>query len=174
MVPSTTDDADTTGDTAAHAEQDDAQTTAASGEQATEDATSETTEAATEDTSEGAGADETSAEGAGERIGDKEGESQLSSEPVDVAPDPQQTGIEVSKPPRLDELSEEEVEEIRQERLDPDKRPDNVEVDNTQRDFDTSLGRFEDSEADPPESAPFFDPENPDNQDDDEADETDT
>jgi hypothetical protein len=51
-----------------------------------------------------------------------------------------------------DPSSDEEIEQIqqeREERLDPDNRPDNAEVDNTDREFDERLGRFTDSE--PPE-----------------------
>lgn len=69
-----------------------------------------------------------------------------SSQVVEVAPDPERTGIEIEKPARADSLSADELEEIRQERLDPENRPDNVEVDNTQRDFDTSTGKFTDSD----------------------------
>jgi hypothetical protein len=69
-----------------------------------------------------------------------------SSQVVEVAPDPGRTGIEIEKPERADSLSADELEEIRQERLDPDNRPDNVEVDNTQRDFDTNTGKFTDSD----------------------------
>ncbi len=35
----------------------------------------------------------------------------------------------------------------RERRLDPDNRPENVEVDNTQRDFDVEKGLFTDSEG---------------------------
>lgn len=59
------------------------------------------------------------------------------------------------------EVSEEELQEIeaeREERLDPENRPDNVEVDNTGREFDASIGQFTDHEPDP-EIGPFHDPE---------------
>lgn len=49
------------------------------------------------------------------------------------------------------EVSEEEREEIeaeRAERLDPENRPDNVEVDNTGRTFDAERGQFTDSPPD--------------------------
>ena len=92
-------------------------------------------------------------------------ETSTGAERPDVAPDPEQTGIEVDKAPRLNEMDEDEVEEIRQERLDPENRPDNVEVDNTQRDFDTVQGKFEDSDIEQP-NAPFADPENPNESDD--------
>ena len=59
------------------------------------------------------------------------------------------------------ELSQEQIQEIeaeREERLDPDNRPDNAEVDNTDRDFDTSTGQFTDHEPDP-DLGPFEDKE---------------
>jgi hypothetical protein len=45
------------------------------------------------------------------------------------------------------EESMEQVEDERQERLAPENRPDNVEVDNTGRDFDVEKGMFTDSEG---------------------------
>jgi hypothetical protein len=75
---------------------------------------------------------------------------------VEVAPDPERTGIEIEKPERADSLSADELEKIRQERLDPENRPDNVEVDNTQRDFDTNTGKFTDSDMEE-EVGPFDD-----------------
>ena len=63
-------------------------------------------------------------------------------------------------PGAMREFSDEEVaqiEEERTERLDPDNRPPNAEVDNTDREFDVVHGRFTDSE--PPEGGDFeFDP----------------
>ena len=59
------------------------------------------------------------------------------------------------------ELSQEQVDEIeaeREERLDPDNRPENAEVDNTDRDFDTTTGQFTDHEPDP-DLGPFEDQE---------------
>jgi hypothetical protein len=59
------------------------------------------------------------------------------------------------------ELSQEQIDEIeaeREERLDPDNRPDNAEVDNTDRDFDTTIGQFTDHEPDP-DLGPFEDAE---------------
>jgi hypothetical protein len=38
----------------------------------------------------------------------------------------------------------EEIEAEREERLDPENRPENAEVDNTQRDFDAEKGTFTD------------------------------
>ncbi len=60
-----------------------------------------------------------------------------------------------------EDLSEEEhkqIEEERRERLDPDNRPDNAEVDNTDREFDPISGQFTDHEPDP-DLGPFNDPE---------------
>lgn len=51
-----------------------------------------------------------------------------------------------------------EVEAERQERLDPENRPDNAEVDNTDRDFDVERGMFTDSEG-YEEAEPRFPPE---------------
>jgi hypothetical protein len=43
------------------------------------------------------------------------------------------------------EDDEDDIEEERKRRLDPENRPENAEVDNTQRTFDTEKGVFEDS-----------------------------
>jgi hypothetical protein len=53
---------------------------------------------------------------------------------------------------------EEQVEKERQERLDPDNRPENSEVDNSDRDFDPVHGEFTDSGHDE-KLGPFNDPE---------------
>ena len=50
-----------------------------------------------------------------------------------------------------DDLSDEEKESMekeREERLDPDNRPDNAEIDNTDRTFDATSGQFTDDEDD--------------------------
>ena len=61
-----------------------------------------------------------------------------------------------------DEDTAKEIEQEREERLDPDNRPDNAEVDNTQRTFDVDRGQFTDSEEyDDNEPAPYADPEDP-------------
>ena len=52
-----------------------------------------------------------------------------------------------TRQPGADPADEEEIEADRQERLDPDNRPDEVEVDNTDRDFDPEKGLFTDSEG---------------------------
>lgn len=49
--------------------------------------------------------------------------------------------------PGADPEDEAEIEEEREERLDPENRPDNVEVDNTDRDFDPEKGMFTDTEG---------------------------
>jgi len=46
-----------------------------------------------------------------------------------------------------DESEIEEIERERETRLDPDNRPDGVEIDNTQRDFDAEKGMFTDSDG---------------------------
>jgi hypothetical protein len=48
--------------------------------------------------------------------------------------------------PGADPADEEKIEEEREQRLDPDNRPDNVEVDNTDRDFDAEKGMFTDDD----------------------------
>ncbi|MDN4171643.1 hypothetical protein QWY28_01675 [Nocardioides sp. SOB77] len=53
------------------------------------------------------------------------------------------TGAAAELPPE----SVEAVEAERRERLDPENRPDNVEVDNTGRDFDVEKGMFTDAEG---------------------------
>ncbi|MBD8871071.1 hypothetical protein [Nocardioides donggukensis] len=63
-----------------------------------------------------------------------------------------ETGDETPVGSGTEELSEAEQEQIeaeRRERLDPANRPDNVEVDNTDRDFDATTGQFTDHETDP-------------------------
>ena len=46
-----------------------------------------------------------------------------------------------------EETQDEDVERERRERLDPDNRPDEAEVDNTGREFDETKGMFTDSEG---------------------------
>jgi hypothetical protein len=73
-------------------------------------------------------------------------------------------GLDPNEKP--DDETREEIEEERKERLDPDNRPDNAEVDNTPRDFDVERGKFKDAdEYDDNEPAPFSDPEDPNNPD---------
>jgi hypothetical protein len=52
-----------------------------------------------------------------------------------------------TRQPGADPSDEAEIEAERERRLDPDNRPDGVEVDNTQRTFDVEKGMFEDSEG---------------------------
>ena len=70
-------------------------------------------------------------------------------EPADEAQDEQdeQDGAGEKEQP-----DQEQVLQEREERLDPDNRPDNVEVDNTDRTFDPETGFFED--RDEHDSAP--------------------
>ena len=56
-------------------------------------------------------------------------------------------GVGSTRQPGADPEDKEEIEEERKERLDPDNRPDNVEVDNSERDFDVEKGMFTDSEG---------------------------
>ena len=60
----------------------------------------------------------------------------------------------------------EEIEQTRENRLDPDHRPENAEVDNTDRSFDSERGHFTDSqeydESEPPQFTDAEDPNNPD------------
>ena len=70
------------------------------------------------------------------------------------------TGADEMDPNQYDSPDEapqellDEIEQEREERLDPDNRPDGVEVDNTDRDFDVEHGRFEDTEVEE-ELGPF-------------------
>jgi hypothetical protein len=52
-----------------------------------------------------------------------------------------------ARQPGADPADEAVIEEEREQRLDPDHRPDGVEVDNTDRDFDPEKGMFTDSEG---------------------------
>jgi len=77
--------------------------------------------------------------------------------PPDQQPDGHEIVEDREKSPEQDELSEEELEEERQRRLDPENRPEYTEVDNTGRTFDPIAGTFEDDDRDSPK-APFEDP----------------
>ena len=55
--------------------------------------------------------------------------------------------VQGTRQPCADPEQAEEIEEERGRRLDPDNRPDHVEVDNTHRDFDAEKGMFTDSEG---------------------------
>jgi hypothetical protein len=59
------------------------------------------------------------------------------------------------KDKHLDDIPEEQLEKERQQRLDADNRPENVEVDNSDRDFNPETGLFDDTDLEPPEDAPF-------------------
>src|SRR4051812_6882579 len=60
-----------------------------------------------------------------------------------------------------DDVDEEQLEKERQERLDPDNRPTNAEVDNSARDFDIASGQFTYHDTDEA-VGPFNDPTAPD------------
>jgi hypothetical protein len=53
----------------------------------------------------------------------------------------------------------EEIERERGERLDPDNRPDGVQVDNTERTFDADVGMFTDNPDYDPDRQLFVDGE---------------
>lgn len=53
----------------------------------------------------------------------------------------------LSTQPGADPDDAEEIEADRQERLDPDNRPEDAEVDNTDREFDPEKGLYTDSEG---------------------------
>lgn len=72
-------------------------------------------------------------------------------------------GIDTESEP--DEDTAQEMEEERERRLDPENRPENAEVDNTQRDFDVDRGKFTDrDDYDEGDPAPYAEDE--DDQDD--------
>ncbi len=54
--------------------------------------------------------------------------------------------MEADSPDDVDDSLIEEIEEERKRRLAPENRPDNVEVDNTQRTFNAEKGTFEDDD----------------------------
>ena len=89
-------------------------------------------EHAAEDTSEDAGED------AGEDTGEDTGEGKSDGE------DDEGHG---TRYPGADPEDQEEIEEDRQERLDPDNRPEGAEIDNTDREFDAKKGMFTDAEG---------------------------
>jgi hypothetical protein len=73
-------------------------------------------------------------------------------------------GIEVDKVP--DEQTRQLLDEERSRRLDPANRPQDAEIDNTQRTFDHERGQFIDGEGyDASAPARFSDPEDPNNAD---------
>jgi hypothetical protein len=70
--------------------------------------------------------------------GDKEG---------DEEPELEEDSGGGTRQPGADPADAEQIEKERKERLDPDNRPDGVEVDNTDRDFDAEKGMFTDAEG---------------------------
>jgi hypothetical protein len=105
------------------------------------------------------------AENSGSDGGDREESSILEDGGIDTDERAGRSqGIDPHSEP--DEETQQEIEAEREERLDPDNRPEHSEVDNTQRDFDVDRGLFTDSEDyDDSEPAPFSDPEDPNNED---------
>ena len=76
-------------------------------------------------------------------------------EPADEAQDEQAEQDDQAEQDEAGEKEQPDQEQVlqeREERLDPDNRPDNVEVDNTDRTFDPETGFFED--RDEHDSAP--------------------
>jgi hypothetical protein len=53
----------------------------------------------------------------------------------------------ISTQPGADPEDAQEIEKERQERLDPDNRPENAEVDNSDREFDPEKGMYTDTEG---------------------------
>jgi hypothetical protein len=53
----------------------------------------------------------------------------------------------LSRQPGADPADAEEIEAERQERLAPDNRPEDAEVDNSDREFDAEKGMYTDSEG---------------------------
>ena len=49
--------------------------------------------------------------------------------------------------PGADPADEEQIEEDREQRLDPDNRPEGAEIDNTDREFDATKGMFTDADG---------------------------
>ena len=76
-------------------------------------------------------------------------EDQPSSDSEAEQPDTEQPDTEQpdTEQPGADPDDAEQIEKEREERLDPENRPDGVEVDNTDRDFDETKGMFTDSEG---------------------------
>src|SRR5688572_30995030 len=93
-----------------------------------------------------------------------ENEPHVDVEGVETDPDHKSSAIAVDtnerlerKDTNLDDVPDEQLERERQERLAPENRPENTEVDNSDRDFDPRTGLFEDTEMEPPPDAPFED-----------------
>ena len=75
-------------------------------------------------------------------------------------PDVEQTATQSGDAglPDPDDVPPETIEELeaeREERLDPENRPDNAEIDNTDRTFDSGSGRFTDDPDHDPEDQPY-------------------
>ena len=69
-------------------------------------------------------------------------------QPADQQPEQQADQQPEQQPEQqADQQDPEEVERERRERLDPENRPEEAEVDNTDREFDEEKGMFTDSEG---------------------------
>ena len=97
-----------------------------------------------------------------EQQADREPGAQTDVPGVQTDPDDGKKSIEVDtnerleqKDKHLDDIPEEELEKEREERLSPENRPENTEVDNSDRDFNPETGLFEDTDLEPPDEAPF-------------------
>lgn len=78
------------------------------------------------------------------RDGDSESQDPDGHDDLDTDEDGQPS---VGAMPDADDVDTDEIEKERQERLDPDNRPDHVEIDNTDRTFDSEKGMFTDGEG---------------------------
>ncbi len=93
---------------------------------------------------------------------DDEGGSILDNGGIDVdARAGRSLGIDFTEEP--DEETKQQLLREREERLDPDNRPETAEVDNTERTFDPATGEFSDSETHDRSEPRFSDLENPNN-----------
>jgi hypothetical protein len=85
--------------------------------------------------------------GGDHRAGPAEDEGHDEADPRQGPGENSETGVGNTRQPGADPEDEREIEEERERRLDPDNRPENVEVDNSERDFDAEKGLFTDSEG---------------------------
>ncbi len=130
-------------------------------EDATDTSTDTSTESSTDSSTESS--TDSSADSSTDSSADTAKEGNEADVPgLDLDPDDDNKSLMVDTNERLDkkdkhrdDVPDDELEKEREERLDPDKRPENTEVDNSERTFDPETGLFEDSEVEPPEGAPF-------------------
>lgn len=72
---------------------------------------------------------------------------------TDSTEQPDPAGTAAEQPPT--EVPNETNEQIREQRLDPENRPESTEVNNTQRTFDPAAGRFTDDPEYSEEDKPY-------------------